>query len=278
MGNPAKIDLVHLTPPGQRWLTNPAIDGTHVREDRYATPYRCLVILPTFNEAGNVVDMVAAIGRNLEADILVVDDNSPDGTGDLADDLAATQPHVHVLHRTEKQGLGPAYLAGFRWGLDRGFERLLEMDCDFSHDPKALPSLVRGCDSADLALGSRYVKSGRTRGWTHSRRFVSRCANLYSRLLLGMPVRDSTGGFRCYTADILRRIGPQTASARGYAFQVQMTWLVRRAGGSILEVPIEFTERRCGESKMSLAIALEALAAIPSLRVKSWLKSRLRSD
>jgi dolichol-phosphate mannosyltransferase len=273
MGNPSKVDLEHVTPPRSQWIGNSDIEGGTACAGPYASHYRCLVILPTFNEAGNLVDMVAAIGRNLKADILVVDDNSPDGTGYIANELARTHPHVHVLHREAKQGLGPAYLAGFRWGLDRGFERLLEMDCDFSHAPEALPSLVRGCDSADLALGSRYVKNGRTRGWTRSRRFVSQCANLYSRLLLGMPVRDWTGGFRCYTADILRRIGPQTASARGYAFQVQMTWLVRRSGGSILEVPIEFTERRCGESKMSFAIALEALAAIPSLRVKSWLRS-----
>ena len=261
---------MYATPAWQRRLEALAAGGTELDARPYVPQFRCLVILPTFNEAENLADLVDAIGRNLATDVLVVDDNSPDGTGEIARRLACSRSHVHVLHRQEKQGLGPAYLAGFRWGLERGFERLIEMDCDFSHAPEALPSLVRGSTAADLVLGSRYVKNGGTRGWTLSRRFVSRCANLYSRLVLGMRVRDCTGGFRCYTADILRRVGPRSASARGYAFQVQMAWLVRESGGSILEVPIEFTERRCGKSKMSFAIALEALITIPSLRIRSW--------
>jgi dolichol-phosphate mannosyltransferase len=268
MGHPARSRRDTTTPAVR--LGQLKVAPLAARALPYAPRHRSLVILPTYNEVGNLDEMMQAIAGNLVADVLVVDDNSPDGTGELADDLARRNPRVHVLHRPAKQGLGPAYLAGFRWGLARGFERLIEMDCDFSHAPSALPALVQGCADADLVLGSRYVEGGGTVGWNVLRRFVSKAANTYSRVILGPGVRDWTGGFRCYTADILRRVQPRSATANGYTFQVQMAWLVRRAGGSIVEMPIQFTERRRGKSKMTLGIALEAVFAIPLLRLRSW--------
>ncbi|MCB9880594.1 MAG: polyprenol monophosphomannose synthase [Planctomycetes bacterium] len=212
--------------------------------------------------------MVDAVRRFCAVDVLVVDDNSPDGTGDLADRIAAENDDVFVLHREEKRGLGPAYVAGFQWGLERGYERLFEMDCDFSHAPWDLPRLAAASADADLVIGSRYVKGGATEGWTLSRRLLSRGANLYTRTFLGPKVRDWTAGFRCFNADMLRKLPLDQLSASGYSFQIEMAWRTLNAGGRIREVPIGFVDRNEGKSKMSRAIAMEAVRLVPRLRLR----------
>ncbi|MCB9872329.1 MAG: polyprenol monophosphomannose synthase [Planctomycetes bacterium] len=229
----------------------------------------CLVVLPTYNERENLEAVIAAIAANLVTDVLIVDDNSPDGTGELADRMAAEFPAVHVLHRPNKRGLGTAYIDGFRWGLREGFERLIQMDCDFSHDPADLPRLVDACETADLVIGSRYVDGGETPGWPASRRLLSRCANLYASAFLGRTVRDWTAGFRCVRSDVLARADLDRIHATGFSFQVQLTWVVKQLGGRIREVPVRFVDRRKGESKLDRSIALEALRLIPSLRFRA---------
>ena len=220
--------------------------------------------------------MVAALLERLGPHdrVLVIDDDSPDGTGEIADRLAAEQPRVSVLHRATKEGLGPAYIAGFRRALGDGAELVLEMDCDFSHDPDDVPRLIEAAGDADLVLGSRYVSGGRIESWGALRRFVSRAGSLYAQALLAAPVHDLTGGFKCYRRVVLERIDLDAVSARGYAFQIETTYRALRAGFRVVEIPITFVDRRVGESKMSGAIVLEAMRQVPVLRWKA-LRGRL---
>jgi dolichol-phosphate mannosyltransferase len=241
-------------------------EGRYVPAAPWQPPRRSLVVIPTYNESENLRAMVEAIGVYAATDILVADDNSPDGTGRIADDLTEEHEHVHVLHRPGKQGLGPAYLAGFKWALERGYERVLEVDCDFSHAPWDVPRLIHAAETADLVIGSRYVPGGSTTGWTLRRRLLSRGGNAYTSVFLGRQVRDWTAGFRCFRADILRRLDFSHVGANGYAFQIAMTWAVLRAGGTVREIPVRFVDRARGKSKMDWSIALEAIRLVPKLR------------
>ncbi len=227
-----------------------------------------MVCLPTYNERENVERMVRALGEH-GVSVLVIDDNSPDGTGELADGLARELAHVEVLHRGRKEGLGPAYLAGFRRALANGAELILEMDCDFSHDPADVPRLVAAAGEADLALGSRYVPGGSVGNWGLLRRAVSAGGSLYARLLLGVGVRDLTGGFKCYRRAVLETIDLDAISSKGYAFQIETTYRALRAGFRVVEVPIRFVDREQGGSKMSRRIVLEAIWNVPALRLKA---------
>jgi dolichol-phosphate mannosyltransferase len=226
------------------------------------------VVIPTYNEAENLPALVAAVRVAVPGSILVVDDNSPDGTGDIADRLAAAHAGVHVLHRPAKAGLAAAYVAGFRVALAAGADYVLEMDADFSHDPADLPRLLEAAQAgADVVLGSRYVAGGGVDGWSVDRQILSRAGGFYARVLLGSSVRDLTGGFKCFRADALRTIGLDDLTADGYAFQVEATFRAERAGLRIEEVPIVFRERQAGRSKMSPAIAAEAIWRIPEMRL-----------
>jgi dolichol-phosphate mannosyltransferase len=227
------------------------------------------VCLPTYNERENLEPMVDRLGEVLGDDgvVLVIDDNSPDGTGKIADRLATERPWVQVLHRPRKEGLGPAYLDGFRRALELGADLILEMDCDFSHDPADVPRLLRAADSADLVIGSRYVEGGRTRNWGLLRRLISRGGSLYAQLLLGVPIRDLTGGFKCYRRAVLETIDLDAIDSRGYAFQIETTYRALQAGFRVTEVPIVFTDREVGGSKMSKSIVLEAVWKVPALRL-----------
>ena len=228
--------------------------------------------LPTYNERENLESMVAALGEVLDTSrdrVLVIDDGSPDGTGEIADRLAGELPWLSVLHRTEKQGIGPAYVAGFRRALDEGAEFVLEMDCDFSHDPADVPRLVAAAAGADLVLGSRYAKGGGTENWGIVRRLISRGGCLYAQILLGARVRDLTGGFKCFRRTTLEAIDLGALSAHGYAFQIETTYRVLRAGLRVQEVPIRFTERRAGSSKMTGSIVAEAMWKVPLLRLRA---------
>jgi dolichol-phosphate mannosyltransferase len=230
------------------------------------------IVLPTYREAANVAPMVRALRATAppDAHVLVVDDASSDGTGAIADRLAAADPHVHVLHRTGRRGLGPAYVAGFDHALARGAGAVCEIDCDFSHDPATIPRLLAAvADGADLALGSRYVDGGGIVGWAPWRRAVSRAGCAYARAVLGVPVRDLTGGLKCFRAEALETIGFRTARSRGYAFQVELTYRALRAGLRVTELPITFRERREGASKLSGHVALEAAWRIPALRLRA---------
>jgi dolichol-phosphate mannosyltransferase len=229
---------------------------------------RALVCLPTYDERENLEPMLRALGEVLGPDdrVLVIDDNSPDGTGELADRLAAELPFVDVLHRERKDGLGRAYLAGFRVALERGAELVLEMDCDFSHDPADVPRLIAAAADADLVLGSRYVRGGGVRDWGLVRRLISRGASLYTQLLL-MPVKDATGGFKCFRREVLERLDLDAIGSRGYMFQIETTFRARRAGFRVVEIPITFADREVGGSKMSRAIVLEAIWKVPALRL-----------
>lgn len=229
---------------------------------------RALIVLPTYNEKQNLEAMLQAITEQADVHVLVVDDNSPDGTGALAEQLAAASEQVHLLQRPGKLGLGTAYLDGFRWGLERDYDLLLEMDCDFSHDPHDLPRLLHAAEHADLVLGSRFVRGGSTEGWDLRRRMLSRSANFYTKVFLGRSIQDWTGGFRCYRADLLRKLDFDKVTATGYGFQIQMAWACKRAGGKVIEIPIRFIDRELGQSKMSGGIALEAMALVPSLRLR----------
>jgi dolichol-phosphate mannosyltransferase len=232
---------------------------------------RATVCLPTYNERENLEQMLRALGGHLrEGDrVLVIDDSSPDGTGELADRLAAELPFVDVLHRPEKEGLGPAYLAGFREVLETDAELILEMDCDFSHDPADVPRLIAAAEEgADLALGSRYVAGGKVGNWGLVRRLISRGASTYTALFLQMGIHDPTGGFKCFRREVLAAIPLDRVHARGYAFQIELTWRARRAGFRIVEVPITFVDREAGHSKMSRTIVLEAVWRVPLLRFR----------
>jgi dolichol-phosphate mannosyltransferase len=228
---------------------------------------RTLVIIPTYNERDNLAFVVDGVLSHVEgADVLVVDDDSPDGTGELADDLAVTQPRVHVLHRAGKEGLGAAYRAGFRWGLDRDYGYLVEMDGDGSHRPEQLPRLLRSlAEGADLALGSRWTPGGNVVNWPLRRSLLSRAGSLYARAALGLPFRDITGGYRAFRRETLESIDLESVRSQGYCFQIDLLWRVQRAGLRIAEVPIMFVERRFGASKMSSGIVWEAV-----LRVTGW--------
>jgi dolichol-phosphate mannosyltransferase len=227
---------------------------------------RVTVCLPTYNEHENLERMLRALGEHAVR-VLVVDDNSPDGTGEVADRLASELDYVDVLHRPTKDGLGPAYLAGFRAALAAGAERILEMDCDFSHDPKDVPRLIAATEDADLALGSRYVRGGEVRNWGAARRAISRGGSLYAQMLLGSRVRDLTGGFKCYRREVLETIDLEAVYSRGYAFQIETTYRALRAGFRVVEVPIAFVDREVGGSKMSRSIVLEAIWKVPELRL-----------
>jgi dolichol-phosphate mannosyltransferase len=231
---------------------------------------RAVICLPTYDERLTLEPMLRALGEVLPQGgrVLVIDDNSPDGTGELADRLAGELGYVDVLHRERKEGLGPAYLAGFRRALADGAELVLEMDCDFSHDPEDVPRLIAAVeDGADVALGSRYVPGGGVRNWGAVRRLISAGGSLYARLLLGVPVRDLTGGFKCFRRAVLETIDLDAISARGYAFQIETTFRALRAGFRVVEVPITFADREIGGSKMSRTIVLEAIWRVPALRL-----------
>jgi dolichol-phosphate mannosyltransferase len=229
---------------------------------------RALLCLPTYDERENLEPMLRALAGVLGPDdrVLVIDDDSPDGTGELADRLAAELPFVDVLHRERKDGLGRAYVAGFRVALEQGAELVLEMDCDFSHDPQDVPRLIAAAADADLVLGSRYVPGGGVRDWGLVRRLISRAASLYTRLLL-MPVHDATGGFKCFRREVLEQLDLDAITSRGYMFQIETTFRARRAGFRVVEIPITFADREVGGSKMSGAIVAEAIWKVPALRL-----------
>jgi dolichol-phosphate mannosyltransferase len=231
---------------------------------------RATVCLPTYDERANLERMLRRLGEVLrEGDrVHVIDDNSPDGTGQLAEELARELPFVSVLHRSEKQGLGPAYLDGFHHALADGAELVLEMDCDFSHNPNDVPRLIAAAEAgADVVLGSRYVKGGRVGNWGLLRRAISRGGSLYTALFLQMGVKDPTGGFKCFRRRVLETIDPDTITAKGYAFQIETTYRAKRAGFRVVEIPITFDDRVSGTSKMSRRIVLEAVWRVPLLRL-----------
>ena len=233
---------------------------------------RATICLPTYNELDNLEAMVDALSHVLRPgdQVLVIDDASPDGTGELADRLAEARPYVQVLHRARKEGLGPAYIAGFRRALADGAELVLEMDCDFSHDPADVPRLIATAeDGADLVLGSRYVAGGAIPNWGLVRRAVSVGGNLYAQVVLGSRLRDLTGGFKCFRRVVLERLDLDALGTRGYAFQIETTYRARRAGFVIREVPITFSDRERGHSKMSKAIVAEAVWKVPLLRLRA---------
>ena len=227
---------------------------------------RILVIVPTYNERHALPTIVGRTRSAVpQAHILIADDNSPDGTGVVADELADSDDHVRVMHRSGKQGLGAAYIAGFTWGMDNGFDVLVEMDADGSHQPEQLPRLLAALRDADLVLGSRWVAGGGTQNWSKGREVLSRGGNLYTRTMLGVPIFDATGGYRAFRADTLRGIDLPTVASQGYCFQVDLAWRAVQRGFSVTEVPITFVERTVGTSKMSRAIVAEAL-----WRVTQW--------
>lgn len=228
------------------------------------------MVLPTYNEAENIEDFVAAVLPVLpvSARILIVDDNSPDGTGEIADRLAAAEPRIDVLHRTHKEGLGPAYIAGFRHALGQGAQLLFEMDSDFSHDPSYLPAMLAAMEDADLAIGSRYVAGGGVADWGVVRRAISRGGSAYSRMVLGLDVRDLTAGFKCFRREVLEAIDLDSIESKGYAFQVEITYRTVRRGFKVVEVPIVFRDRERGTSKIDRSVIREALWRVPLLRLR----------
>ncbi|MGZ5347244.1 MAG: polyprenol monophosphomannose synthase [Solirubrobacterales bacterium] len=228
------------------------------------------VVLPTYNEAENLERIAAAILERLpeRRRLLIVDDSSPDGTGRIADRLAAERDDVEVLHRQAKEGIGPAYIAGFRRALAGDADLIIEMDADFSHDPAYLPQLLRAIENADLVIGSRYVPGGGVTEWGKVRRFISRGGSSYARAMLGLDVRDLTGGFKCFRREVLEAIDLDAVTAKGYAFQVEMTYRAIQAGFRVVEVPIVFRDRTQGNSKMSRAIFAEAIWRVPAMRVR----------
>jgi len=234
---------------------------------------QAVVCLPTYNERENLEPMVRALGDK-GVRVLVIDDSSPDGTGEIADRLASELDYVDVLHRERKEGLGPAYLAGFRRALADGAELVLEMDCDFSHSPDDVPRLLAGARDADLVLGSRYVDGGSIGNWGVVRRLVSAGGSLYARVVLGCPIRDLTGGFKCYRREVLETIDLDAIASKGYAFQIETTYRALRAGFRVQEIPIHFVDREEGGSKMSRTIVVEAIWKVPALRVAA-LRGRL---
>ncbi|HEY6003715.1 MAG TPA: polyprenol monophosphomannose synthase, partial [Anaeromyxobacter sp.] len=232
---------------------------------------RAVICLPTYEERENLGPILAAIHDVVpDVDVLVIDDGSPDGTGELADEIAARDPRVKVLHRARKEGLGRAYLAGFAWALERGYELVLEMDADFSHHPRYLPALLAKAREVDLVLGSRYVPGGGTVNWGLGRKVISRGGSLYARTILGVGVRDLTGGFKCFRREVLQAIDLATVECSGYAFQIELTYRALRRGFTVAEIPIVFADRRVGKSKMSRRIVLEAIRKVWSIRLSSF--------
>lgn len=237
---------------------------------RFGPLGKALVIIPTYNEAENIKPIVARVRAAVpEVDILVADDNSPDGTGKLADELAAADEQVRVLHRKGKEGLGAAYMAGFRWGIEHGYGVLVEMDADGSHQPEELPRLLTALKGADLVLGSRWMPGGRVVNWPKSRELISRGGSTYSRLLLGVPMRDVTGGYRAFRAETLAGLGLDAVASAGYCFQVDLARRAVEAGFHVVEVPITFVDRELGDSKMSRDIFVEALWRVTAWGVES---------
>ena len=231
---------------------------------------RALVVVPTYNERTNIPLLVPAILlQDPRLEVLVVDDNSPDGTGQLADDLARADSRVHVLHRPVKAGLGKAYLAGFRWALDHGYDYVFEMDADFSHDPKFLPEFLRAIEDADLVIGSRYKAGVNVINWPMSRLLLSIGANQYARIVTGLPLDDSTGGFKCFRRQVLESIALDRVKSNGYSFQIEMSFLAWKKGFRLREIPIVFTDRVEGQSKMSKKIVREAIWMVWWLRLRS---------
>ena len=228
---------------------------------------KTIVVIPTYDEKENVAPMSKAVLATDGVELLFVDDNSPDGTGDEIDALAKAEPRVHCLHRKAKEGLGRAYVAGFRKALELGAGRVVQMDCDFSHDPKDLPRLIAASEEgAGLVIGSRYVPGGSTPGWPLKRRLISRAGGLFIRVVTGMPVRDPTGGFKCWSADTLAKIDYETVASKGYSFQLEMNHRAWKAGVAIREIPIAFTDRVCGYSKITPGIATESIKIALRLR------------
>lgn len=235
---------------------------------------RRVVVIPTYNEATNLPVIVGQVLRALETDVLVLDDASPDGTGELADALAAVEPRISVIHRPGKAGLGPAYVHGFETALSRGYEQIFQMDADGSHAPASLPLLAAALEHADLAIGSRYAPGGAVENWSAPRRAISRGGSIYSRLLLGLPVQDTTSGFKGWRADLLRAVLTGTAPANGYVFQVEMTYRATVHGATIREVPIVFADRAFGQSKFSARIIIEASLRVAALGLRRLLTRR----
>lgn len=231
---------------------------------------KTLIIVPTYNELENLPSLLTEIFSNAPTtDILIVDDNSPDGTGDLADKMSAEDSRVHVLHRSGKLGLGTAYIAGFKYAIAQGYDAAFEMDADFSHDPRYLPEFLKQIEQADLVIGSRYISGGSTPNWSLGRRLISGCGNIFARVVLGLPIKDCTAGFRCYRREVLEAIALDTIHSQGYGFQVEMAYRVQRLGFKIVETPIVFMDRRVGKSKMSRAIVLEAFTYVLRARFSS---------
>jgi dolichol-phosphate mannosyltransferase len=229
---------------------------------------RTLVIIPTYNENENVRGIVPAVlAQSPLVDVLIVDDNSPDGTGDIVAELAKTEPRIHLLRRSGKLGLGTAYIAGFKWGLERGFDNLMEMDADFSHDPKEIPNFLRAIESADIVLGSRYKDGIRVVNWPLKRLALSKGASIYVRIITGLPVMDPTGGFKCFRRQVLESMELDQIRSNGYAFQVEMTYKAWMLGFRVTEIPITFADRYAGKSKMSGKIVREALWMVWALAV-----------
>ncbi len=224
---------------------------------------RVAVLIPTYNERDNLPGVVERVRASVpEADVIILDDNSPDGTGEVADALAAEDGHVHVLHREGKEGLGAAYLAGFGWALERGYDAMVEMDADGSHRPEHLPRMLEAADEADLVIGSRYVSGGRVVNWPANRKAISMVGNVYIKVILGMPVNDATAGYRVYRAETLRTIGLDDVESAGYVFQTDLTVRTVRAGLRVVEVPITFIEREIGDSKMDGDVLRESMTRI----------------
>jgi dolichol-phosphate mannosyltransferase len=238
-------------------------------ESKIQNPAPALVIIPTYNEAENLQPMVEAVlSQPVGLHILIIDDNSPDGTGQIADRLSQGHPAVHVMHRPGKMGLGTAYVAGFQWAIEQGYDYVLEMDCDFSHDPQYLPALIDGMNQYDVVVGSRYVRGGGTVNWGPLRKLISAGGNLFARLVLGLKARDCTAGFKCYRRQVLQTIPWHEVNLQGYAFQVATIYYSQRQGYRIGEIPIIFEDRRVGQSKMSSRIVLEAFQYVLHTRWK----------
>ncbi len=236
---------------------------------------KTLIIIPTYNEYDNLRPLLDQIFTYVPAsDILIVDDNSPDDTGKLADEIAAQNPQVHVMHRSGKLGLGTAYIAGFKYAVEHQYDAAFEMDADFSHDPRYLPDFLKAIESADLVIGSRYVKGGGTPNWSLLRRFISGGGNIFARVMLGIPVHDCTAGYRCYRRTVLESIGLDSIESQGYAFQVELAYRVYKRGFKIVETPIIFLDRRVGKSKMSRTIFLEGFTWVVRARLGKTSASR----
>lgn len=229
-----------------------------------------LICIPTYNERDNIQPIITAIHAVVpEVHVLVIDDGSPDGTGQIADEISAQDERVHVLHRTEKGGLGPAYIAGFKWAMERDYDKILEMDADFSHQPKYLPEMITKLDVYDVVVGSRYVEGGGTQNWGALRKFISRGGGLYARTILGFDVQDPTAGFVGWRSTVLRNLSLDSVEASGYVFQIEMKYRAHKSGCTIHEIPIVFPDREVGESKMSPGIAAEAVTRVWKIRLKN---------